>query len=366
MAFSEINSSTFDQRPPQLDMVKDLEPYIEIKHIEPLSIQGQIRHPINDNIVFIKKYFNNLGFQPFFEKVDNEISPHIISLIRLNNTKIKRRTSPIVLNIVLFIATIFTTLFVGALNRGGNPFAKFSDIVLGIPFSFSLMLILSGHELGHYFVSRHFQVKTSLPYFLPIPHPLIGTMGAFIRVESILPNRKALIRIGLSGPIIGFLLAIPITIIGITLSKIIPTDNFVGLKIGSSLLFNFLTYLIHPKIPSGYDLVLHPMAFAGWLGFLVTALNLLPVGQLDGGHIAYAVFGKYRKYITLLILVGIAILGLFWPGWFFWILIIVLFGLKHPKAQDEISNITKTDRIYAVSALLIFILTFIPIPFPMR
>ncbi|MCX8014890.1 MAG: site-2 protease family protein [candidate division WOR-3 bacterium] len=366
MSDSQTNSPTFNQRPADIDLIKDLAPFIEIKNIEPLTIRGQIREPINENIDLIKRYFNNLGFQPFFDKFDSEVSPHIISLVPSDVAKSRQKSPSIILNIVLFVATIFTTLLVSALNRGGNPFANFTDIFLGVPFSFSLMLILSGHELGHFFVSRHFQVKTSLPYFLPIPHPLIGTMGAFIKVESMLPNRKALIRIGASGPIIGFLLAIPITIIGIALSKVIPTDNFVGIKLGSSMLFNFLTQLIHREIPAGHDLVLHPMAFAGWLGFLVTALNLLPVGQLDGGHIAYAVFGKYRKYVTLFILIGIALLGIFWPGWFFWILLIVLFGLRHPKAQDEISKISTTDWIFAFSALVIFILSFIPVPFPIR
>jgi membrane-associated protease RseP (regulator of RpoE activity) len=352
--------------------IRELSNYIEIHKIGLTSIQGKIFSPIDDNIRALKEYFTNLGYLPFFEetfvsgKTDKPASPHIIRLAPLSITSQKTKSPSIVLNIILFIATVCTTLIVGAFNQGGNPFANFADIFLGIPFSFSLLLILTGHELGHYFTSRHYGVSVTLPYFLPIPHPLIGTMGAFIRIKSILPDRRALIRIGAAGPIIGFILAIPITIIGISLSKVANISGSGGLPLGSSLLFKLLAYLLHPNIPQGYDLVLHPMAFAGWLGFLVTALNLLPLGQLDGGHIAYAIFGKYRKYVTIGTIVILAIFGIYWPGWFFWILLIVFFGLRHPKSQNEIMPLRTLDKVFAGLALIVFILAFIPIPFPIK
>jgi membrane-associated protease RseP (regulator of RpoE activity) len=344
--------------------INELSDYIEIHKIGLSTIQGKIIEPIDDNINNLEQYFNDLGYTAYYDKTDVLESPHLLRLMPLTQVTAQAKKPSIAINIVLFIATIFTTLLVGTLNRGGNPFANFKDILLGIPFSFSLLLILTGHELGHYFTSKHYGVSVTLPYFLPVPHPLIGTMGAFIRIKSILPNRRALIRIGAAGPIIGFILAIPITIIGISLSKIAVVSGTDGLPLGSSLLFKILSGIIHPNIPQGSDLVLHPMAFAGWLGFFVTALNLLPLGQLDGGHIAYAIFGKYRKYVMIAIIAIMTVLGVFWPGWFFWILLIFIFGLRHPPAQNEIIPLRTSDKIVSALALLILILAFIPIPFP--
>lgn len=355
---TKLDSSLFD--------IRELSKYIEIHKIGLTTIQGKILEPIDNNINNLNQYFTNLGYTAFFNKTDNQTSPHIIHIAPLSITHPKIKNPSVALNIVLFIATVFTTLLVGALNRGGNPLTNFTDIFLGIPFSFSLLLILTGHELGHYFTSRHYGVSVTLPYFLPVPHPLIGTMGAFIRIKSILPNRQALVRIGAAGPIIGFILAMPITIIGISLSKVSEITGATGLPLGSSLLFKILSNIIHPNVPAGYDLVLHPMAFAGWLGFFVTALNLLPLGQLDGGHIAYAVFGKYRKYVMIAMLVIMAMLGLFWPGWFFWILLIAIFGLRHPPSQNEIMQLKTSDKIVSAIALIILILVFIPMPFPIK
>ncbi len=351
--------------------IKELEPYMEISKVGPAGIQGRIFTPSEENIQAMKEYFYRNGFLPYFDKTHEMESPHIIRLVPLDPRQlesiVKPKKSNIAVNIVLFVATVFTTLLVGSFNRGGNPFHNVLDIFLGIPFSFSLLLILGGHELGHYFTSKRYGVSVTLPYFLPIPHPLIGTMGAFIRIKSILPNRRALIRIGALGPIIGFILTIPITLIGLALSRPVRVTDFSGsIGLGSSLLFNFFSYLLHPHIPQGYDLVLHPMAFAGWLGFFVTAMNLLPLGQMDGGHIAYAIFGKYRKYVTIGIIVTMILLGFLWQGWFFWVLLIVLLGLRHPKSQDEITQIKTSDKLIAITALVVLILAFIPVPFPIK
>lgn len=367
---SSTSYENFEQESLLVD-VKELESYIEIHKIGLNSLRGRILFPIEESIAAMKIYFHETGFSPYFDKTNLVDSPHIIYLTRINSNQTSIAKSSqhrsVVISAALFIATVFTTLLVGSLNRGGNPFAHFTDIFWGIPFSFSLLLILGGHELGHYFTSRKYGVSVTLPYFLPIPHPLIGTMGAFIRIKSVIPNRRALVKIGVAGPVIGFILAIPITIIGIALSKITNVSTVsTSINLGSSLLFKFISYLIYPHIPAGYDLALHPMAFAGWLGFFVTALNLLPVGQLDGGHIAYAIFGKYRKIVTIIIIVMMAALGLLWPGWFFWILLIVLFGLRHPKAQDEITQLTTSDKVWAMIALFVMILVFIPNPFPIK
>lgn len=365
-----MNTGNIEQESLLFD-IKELSPYFEIHKIGLNSVRGKILPPVEGNIIALKRYFNKLSFLPYFDKTGFVDSPHVIYLVQPESKQTSvTKTSQyriVIIPALLFIATVFTTLLVGSLNQGGNPFTRFADLFLGVPFSFSLLLILGGHELGHYFTSQKYGVSVTLPYFLPIPHPLIGTMGAFIRIKSVIPNRQALIRIGVTGPLVGFILAIPITVIGISLSKVttlITTGATINL--GSSLLFKIISNLIHPHIPAGCDLVLHPMAFAGWLGFLVTALNLLPLGQLDGGHIAYAVLGKYRKIATITIIIIMALLGLLWTGWFFWILLIVLFGLRHPKAQDEITKLTTSDKAWALVALIIMILAFIPNPFPIK
>ncbi|MCX7784852.1 MAG: site-2 protease family protein [candidate division WOR-3 bacterium] len=349
---------------------KELSQYIELAEIQATGISGKILPPLEGNIKKLKEYFLQRGYQPLFEKSANKMYPHRIHLITLPETKStiqKNWISSNYVNLILFVATVFTTLLIGAINRGGNPFSQIKDFALGIPFSFSLLLILGGHELGHYFTSRHYGVSVTLPYFLPIPHPLVGTMGAFIRIKSMLPNRRALLRIGVAGPIIGFLIALPITLIGIAHSQVIQiTKAEYQIRLGAPLLFNIFTFLFHRNIPQGYDLVLSPMAFAGWLGLFVTALNLIPAGQLDGGHIAYAILGRYRKIFTFFLIPTMAGLGILWPGWFFWILLILITGLRHPQTQDEITPLKTSDKILAVVALIIMLCSFTPNPFPIR
>ncbi|MEO0092242.1 MAG: site-2 protease family protein [candidate division WOR-3 bacterium] len=348
---------------------KELSEYMEIAEIQATHITGKILSPLEENIKNLRDYFHELGYQPLFEKLPAQAYPHKIHLIPVSEIKSENKSwlSSNFINLILFIATVFTTLLIGAINRGGNPFSQFKDFALGIPFSFSLLVILGGHELGHYFISRHYGVSVTLPYFLPIPHPLVGTMGAFIRIKSMLPNRRALLRIGVAGPIVGFLISLPITIVGIAhsqISQIIETDH--QIRLGVPLLFKFLTFIFHRNIPEGFDLVLSPMAFAGWLGLFVTALNLIPAGQLDGGHIAYALLGKHRKIVTVLLIPLMAGLGVLWPGWFFWIFLILIIGLRHPQTQDDITPLRTSDKVLVIFALLIMVCSFTPNPFPIK
>ncbi|MCS7257835.1 MAG: site-2 protease family protein [candidate division WOR-3 bacterium] len=265
--------------------------------------------------------------------------------------------------IILFALTILTTLIVGAFHFGTNPFSNFKNIWKGLPFSATLLLILLGHELSHFFTARHYKVRVSLPFFLPVPHPLIGTMGAFIRIKSPIPNRRALIRIGLSGPLISFLLAIPAVIIGLKFSKVASVAEIQGgLKIGSSLVFYLLSRIFFPQTLENADIVLHPVAFAGWLGLFVTAINLLPLGQLDGGHISYGFLSKYYKYLTIFTIVVLGVLGLLWPGWFLWLILVLALGIKHPKSINDAEPLTTTDKCLAVIGFVILIVSFVPVP----
>jgi len=196
------------------------------------------------------------------------------------------------IHILLFLATIGTTLLAGSIMAGGNPFSAFSDLWKGLPFSTTLMLILGFHETGHYIYARKHGVDATLPYFLPAP-TFIGTFGAFIKIKSPIYQRKALLDIGASGPIAGFLVAVPALIWGLLHSNVVTvTGEQLGIQLGDSLLMKLLTYSIFPTLLETQDIILHPVAFAGWIGLLVTMLNLLPIGQLDGGHIAYAILGR--------------------------------------------------------------------------
>ncbi|MEO0130114.1 MAG: site-2 protease family protein [candidate division WOR-3 bacterium] len=332
--------------------------YFEIHQVSERTFIGKLREPWEINLKNLKIMLESYGYIPFFSKKKNF---HILTLVEKIYKEEKKENYWI--NLFLFLLTLLTTLLVGSFHQGGNPFLRISDIFLGIPFSFSLLAILGSHELGHYFMARKENVSVSLPYFLPVPHPLIGTMGAFIKMRSIIPSKKSLIRVGIAGPLTGFLVALPITYFGLKLSKIIRLEEIrYGLSLGNSIIFSALTKIVFKDIPQGFDILLHPMAFAGWLGFFVTALNLIPLGQLDGGHIAYAVFGRFKIFI--IVVLGILIyLSRYWLGWLFWVIIVSLISLKHPPVQDEITSLTKKDILLTILAFIILLLTFPPKPF---
>ena len=331
--------------------------FMDVTETGPHRVRGRIREPVGENIDNLRRLFTTAGLLVYF---DRHKDGHELLFGAGPNLKPPRRW----VNLVLFLATILTTLFVGAFQMGHNPLANPLEIVYGLPFSFSILLILGSHELGHYFTARRLGVDATLPYFLPVPHPMTGTMGAFIRLRSPVPNKGALIRVGMSGPLVGFIVAIPVTIIGLALSDTVAIgEQTGGIQLGSSLIFHLLSVLRFGSLPEGVDVMLHPVAFAGWLGFFITALNLLPAGQLDGGHVVYAVSGRYRTAINWIVIAALIGMGWFWLGWPFWAVMITIFGLRHPRPLDSVTPLSRTDRILALVALLILILTFVPAPF---
>jgi len=266
---------------------------------------------------------------------------------------------------LLFILTIATTIIAGALQKGVNPFQEPLRLIEGIPFSLTLLTILLTHELGHFFASRTHGVQASLPYFIPAPPPfLAGTFGAVIKTRSPIMDKRALLDIGAIGPLSGFLTSIIMTVIGLNFSTIItlPEDKEV-LGLGSSLIFSILSYLVIGAVPEGQDILLHPIAFAGWIGFFITSLNLLPIGQLDGGHIIYAVFGKWHRLISITMIGILVLFGIFsWQGWLFWALLVTLLGIKHPPLMDGGVTLDRKRKIIGWLSLAVFVLTFIPLP----
>ena len=267
------------------------------------------------------------------------------------------------LHVLLFLLTFLSTLAVGALNVGADIIKEPFKIYKGLPFSATLLCILLAHEFSHYLASKKHGVQATLPYFLPAP-TLFGTLGAFIKMKSPINTRNALMDIGASGPIAGFIVALIATIIGLFLSQVVPVNKVEGMiTLGDSLLFKALARLIVGSVPEGHDVVLHPVAFAGWIGFFVTALNLIPIGQLDGGHIMYALMGeRHAKLSKALVVVMVGLGLLVWEGWLVWGALLIILGFRHPPIiYSEIPLDDGRKRI-GWFAVVIFVLTFIPVP----
>lgn len=268
------------------------------------------------------------------------------------------------LHLLLFILTLYSTLLAGALQSGVNILKEPEKIYKGLPFALTLMAILLSHELSHYFASRKHNVKATLPYFIPAP-TIVGTFGAFIKMKSPIATRKALVDIGASGPIAGFIISVIVSIIGLSFSKVVALKETEGaLGLGDSLLFTMLSNLILDYQPGSQDILLHPVAFAGWIGLFVTSLNLIPIGQLDGGHIAYALFGERYVFLSKILTIIMIFSGLFlWEGWAIWGILLLILGLRHPPVLYWEVPLDSKRRFLGCLALIIFVLTFIPMPF---
>jgi membrane-associated protease RseP (regulator of RpoE activity) len=294
-------------------------------------------------------------------------------------------------NLVLFGLTLISTLWVGSsatveigtwqeLVRSFLP----QNLLPGWPFAVTLLTILTAHEFGHYFAARYHKLSVTLPYFLPLPLPPIGTLGAFIRLKEPIPDRRKLFDVGVAGPLAGFVLAVPLLIYGLSTSPIIhfdPTSG--GIMEGNSLLYYSAKLITFgkalPNALTGEDVLLNQIAMAAWIGLLVTALNLLPVGQLDGGHTVFALFGEKARYFNLVTVGAMAVFAVagleqvqqFLPflstvgftGWFVWLgLIFFMIGPYHPPALDDVTRLDPTRRWLGYAMILIFILTFVPVP----
>lgn len=293
------------------------------------------------------------------------------------------RRRPYWLHLLLFLLTVFTTLMMGArleynflnqlptfrVNEDFFPLRwLLSDprhLLLGIPFSVTLMSILLAHEMGHFLYCLRYRVYATLPFFIPAP-TLIGTFGAFIRIRSHIPDRRALFDIAVAGPIAGFALAVPAAVIGLMLSGHAHTlAQESDVPFGFPLLFQLLHALLPwPGSPGAAlsDLYLHPIAIAAWIGMLATSLNLLPGGQLDGGHIVYALAPHLHRRITRVLTVLLLPMAVvFWQGWFLWALFLALMGARHPQSAPY-PRLDPRRRALACVALLILVLTFMPAP----
>jgi membrane-associated protease RseP (regulator of RpoE activity) len=361
-----------------------------------------IRINLNSVTFFCK--IDKLSLEEKFELLRNSLSKKgYIPMLRYENDKNiihvikkpKRKEKSVWINIILMIATIITTILTGSIlyleryDIWSIPnvvkiFNFYNLFYGGLFFAFPLLSILFIHEMGHYYISKKHGIKTSLPFFIPVPPILpnfnIGTFGALISSSDPMPNKKALFDVGISGPLSGFIIAIPITIIGIlfstpsTITEPISGDIMLGGSIlfsflssvilniptgtpGGSILFSFLSSVIL-NIPTGTPIDLSLTAFAGWIGLLITSINLLPAGQLDGGHIFRAFLGEKQKYAG-----WIAVFIMIFTGWaFFAFIIVFLIGLTHPPPLNDYTNLDNKRKLLFVVVLIILIICFVPVP----
>jgi hypothetical protein len=356
---------------------------------------GQLAMPSEEAYAQLSDQLRPLNLLPLFR---SEEETHLI-IIREALAKIQeppRRT-----NYILFLITFLSILFAGVLTVYDGPATLDMGVIWShlsgkldqaLAFAISMLGILSAHEFGHYFAARHHQTRVTLPYFIPFPLSPFGTMGAFIRLMEPPRNKKVLLDIGLAGPLAGLVVTLPVLILGINLSSVNPIPETLPTNFGfegNSILYLGLKYLIHgawlpqpasyqglspflywikyfftgyPLPLGGIDVTIHPIAWAGWAGLLVTSLNLLPAGQLDGGHLIYSLFGNRLRWIRPVIVVILFILGFLWSGWWLWAFMIVLLGGRYAEPLDDITQLDQRRKALAWFGLIIFFLIFMPVP----
>ncbi len=319
-------------------------------------------------LALIEPRFKPFGFTPFLGRQGDLVWIRAVPL-----ADVSERTRSGV-NLLLFALTVLSTLAAGCLVNGSFPFVTFNPFLQplrlldGVPFSFTLLAILGTHEFGHYFTARYHGASVSLPFFIPAPPPifLFGTMGAVIRMRSPARDRNSLFDIAVAGPLAVLVVAVPALLLGLSWSKLgmlLPEHS--GLTFGDSLLMRALTWLVFGSIPAGMDVFVHPVALAGWVGLFVTALNLFPVGQLDGGRIAYALFGPWHRQVSIATFVGLMALGAVFrsANWIVFAgLILLLMGFHHPPPLDDLTPVSRRRYVLGVGCLILLILLIPPVP----
>lgn len=399
-------NANMSERPGSNDNLTPLvSPYF---HIEQITWGGH-QQP------FIVRYEGKLKMEsePAHKALSNALRSHSLTplflkdkdrqVVQLVEGVTQPKPSNPVVNVVLFLLTLLSMLYAGTLYSYQGPSASspaeqfqfvFRNLTDGLPFAVSLLAILLAHEFGHYLAGRYHRTSVTLPYFLPFPFSPFGTLGAFIQLKEPPRNKRQLLDIGIAGPLAGLVVAVPVLLVGLSLSELDTIPAFIrqgeALSLeGNSLLYLGAKFLIHkewlpapnsygeltpllywaryfftglPTPLGGKDVFLHPMAWAGWAGLLVTALNLIPAGQLDGGHLLYSLFGRNASRVLPFILVALAGLGFFWSGWWLWVFLIFMLGGAHAQPLDEITPLDAKRKVLALFGLLVFFLVFTPIP----
>ncbi len=360
-----------------------------------LRFSGQLKLSSEEAYEILLKQLRPLRLNPLFRAENGN------HLIYIKETLPKPEEPSRRINYILFLVTFISVLFAGIRTAYEGPntlnpaeiWMHVKDkLDLALAFALSMLAILTAHEFGHYFAARFHKTRVTLPFFIPFPLSPFGTMGAFIRLLEPPKNKKVLLDIGLAGPLAGLVVTIPVLIVGLTLSSVNPLPEVFPADFGfegNSILYLILKYLIHgawlpqpttyqnlsplvywiryfftgyPLPLGGLDVTIHPVAWAGWAGLLVTSLNLLPAGQLDGGHLVYSLYGNRLKWIRPLIVVVLFVLGFLWSGWWLWAFMILLLGGQYAEPLDDITELDRGRKALAHLGLIIFFLIFMPVP----
>jgi len=324
-----------------------------------IRLQGRLLADSEQAYATMAEHFQPYGYTPLLREQGGQTL--VLAFPGLFTPKPSRDYGAI----ALFALTAVSVLFTATANQAPSWAWILGHPLAGLPFAAGLLGILVAHESGHFWMARRLGIAASLPYFIPMPLSLFGTMGAVIRVRSPMRSRRQLLAMGAAGPLAGLAVAVPVLIIGLLRSQVGPIPLQEGVFVeGNSVFYALLKFTLFGRfLPShGYDVMLHPLAFAGWAGLLLTALNLIPAGQLDGGHIAYALFGRHTRWLNRLAVVASAALGVLWSGWFLWTALLLLLGQRSAEPLDDVTVLTDKGRALAIGMLLVFALLFTPIP----
>ncbi|HEY3067843.1 MAG TPA: site-2 protease family protein [Methylomirabilota bacterium] len=341
---------------------------VQDRHLRAASVifRGRLLVPAATAIDLLIERFRVLGYEPLMRPGRDDVVIH--ALPRLRAAERPR----VAVNVILFLLTCLSTLVAGAISFASPTFEPFGtrslvgQLLTGAPFAATLLAILGVHEFGHYFTARYYKASVTLPYFIPAP-PLVifGTFGAIIRMRSQARDRNSLFDIAAAGPIAGLLVTIPAIVVGLQWSVVAPLPPTGAFHLGESLLMRFFVYLAFGTLPPGTDVFLHPIAVAGWAGLLVTALNLFPVGQLDGGRIAYALFGRRHRTVGMAAFACLLTLAVVtWsPNWLVWAaLLFFLVGFHHSPPLDDITPLTRGRRLLGFVCLALLVVLLPPVP----
>ncbi len=338
-----------------------------------IAFGGRLRVPAGAALDVLRDRLESRGYTPFLHEERGSTWIHA-----LPRAEVTDQPNPWI-NVALFLGTVLTTLLAGALSFADVPvgelLARPTRLLAGVPFSASLLAILVVHEFGHYTLGRRHGMPITLPYFIPVPPPfLVGTLGAFIRLRGPVRDRRALFDMAVAGPLAGLVLAVPLYALGLRLSTVarVPAAVAEGggyLQFGDALLPKLLEWLVLGPLPPGHDVLLHPVGVAAWFGFFVTVLNLMPAGQLDGGHLVYALFGRWHGRISKLAVGGLLLLGIVAgsPTWLVWpALVVALMGFRHGPPMDDITPLDGKRRALGLFALALVVVLLPPVPLAVR
>jgi Zn-dependent protease len=328
-----------------------------------IRLRGVLLTPSDQLYALLAPALRQRGRTLLLREEEGEIA--LLALKGVVQPKANNRWLPIVLATLTFVSMVFTYAIMHIAGESITWPAIMAGMGDALAFTVSLLAILVTHEFGHYLVARRFGVAVSLPFLIPMPLSLLGTMGAIIQMKELPPSRKAMLYIGAAGPLAGLVVGIPILALGIALSEVttLPTDSGYMME-GNSLLYAGLKYIIKGEwLPSGArDIMLHPVALAGWAGVLITSFNLIPAGQLDGGHVATALLGRHARNLTWAVIVLLLLLGFMWQGWLIWAVMVFVFSRARVEPMDNVTRLTPSQMRLAALLLLLAVLTFTPIP----